>query len=286
MPTTLIGLLIFVVLLLPGFAYLVGKERHGTERRASPFRETVAIVAASVTSEIFALALFAIVRWLWPTATPDVGALFRAPGSYLAGTRTAHGHYGMIGIWGLAVLTVAIIVAYGATMPAIRKLVSRLPLVGPYPHDSTVSAWWILFEKWKRNRQIEVGCALDDGSYVIGCLASFNTSADDMPARDLILWPPIRYQRPGADEPVSYPASAVCVTASRIVSMFVGYGQGPMADITPVQEAAAQESALLAAQEPAAAVEVGEGPAAVLQTGESPSEKPGRSFDPSPRPAG
>lgn len=56
MPTTLTGLLLFVVLLLPGFAYLVGKERNGTERRMSPFRETVAIVAASVTCELVVLA--------------------------------------------------------------------------------------------------------------------------------------------------------------------------------------------------------------------------------------
>jgi Family of unknown function (DUF6338) len=52
MPTTLTGLLLFVVLLLPGFAYLVGKERAGTERRTSPFRETVAVVAASVATEL------------------------------------------------------------------------------------------------------------------------------------------------------------------------------------------------------------------------------------------
>lgn len=45
MPTTLTGLLLFVVFLLPGFAYLVGKERNGTERQTSPFRETVAVVA-------------------------------------------------------------------------------------------------------------------------------------------------------------------------------------------------------------------------------------------------
>jgi Family of unknown function (DUF6338) len=67
MPTTLTGLLLFVVLLLPGFAYLVGKERNGTERQTSPFRETIAIVAASTTAELAVLALFAIPRWLWPT---------------------------------------------------------------------------------------------------------------------------------------------------------------------------------------------------------------------------
>jgi hypothetical protein len=38
MPTTLTGLLLFAVLLLPGFAYLVGKERAGTERRVADDR--------------------------------------------------------------------------------------------------------------------------------------------------------------------------------------------------------------------------------------------------------
>ena len=95
-PTTLTGLLLFVVLLLPGFAYLVGKERHGTERRLSPFRETVAIVAASVTSELFVLIVFAAIRALWPSRTPDVGALIRDAGSYL---RSSHVHYQNLAVW-------------------------------------------------------------------------------------------------------------------------------------------------------------------------------------------
>ncbi len=84
MPTTLSSLLIFVVLLLPGFAYLVGKERHGTERHTSPFRETVAIVAASITSELAVLGLFAAVRTVFPSWTPDVGALIRHGGGTYA----------------------------------------------------------------------------------------------------------------------------------------------------------------------------------------------------------
>jgi hypothetical protein len=48
--------LLFVVLLLPGFAYQVGKERRGIERTTSVLRETAAVVAASVASEIFVLA--------------------------------------------------------------------------------------------------------------------------------------------------------------------------------------------------------------------------------------
>src|SRR5229473_1038663 len=99
MPTTLTGLLLFVVLLLPGFAYLVGKERNGTERQASPFRETVAIVAASVTSELGVLTLFSIVRWLWPAGTPDIGALASNSGAYLRGSAALPGHYREVAAW-------------------------------------------------------------------------------------------------------------------------------------------------------------------------------------------
>src|SRR5580658_3780604 len=167
MPTTLTGLLVFVVLLLPGFAYLVGKERNGTERRASPFGETVAVVAASVTSEVVVLALFGIVRWLGPSVTPNAGALIRHPAAYLAGTDTSHGHYAQVAIWLLGMLLLATVVAYGATWPPIRRLASRLPLIGSIPHDSTVSAWWILFEKWRAMQEVRAGGEVE---IEVGCV--------------------------------------------------------------------------------------------------------------------
>jgi hypothetical protein len=148
MPTTLTGLLLFVVLLLPGFAYLVGKERHGTERSLSPFRETVAIVAASITSEFVVLGVFAAIGALWPTATPNVGALITNAGAYMGGTSAHPGHYKTVAVWGAALLAAATLGAYLATKPGIRLWGERLKLTGPYPHDSTVSAWWILFERW------------------------------------------------------------------------------------------------------------------------------------------
>jgi hypothetical protein len=233
MPTTLTGLLLFVVLLLLGFAYLVGKERHGTERHASPFRETVAIVAASVTSEIFVLSLFGVLRWLFPSWTPDIGRLIRSPGSYLVGTQGTPSHYGIVGIWGLLLLAAATSVAYAATVPSVRRVASKLPLIGPYPHDSTVSGWWMLFQRYPDGRLIEVGCLLDDGSYVTGMLASFNTSADDSPDRDLLLGAPILYRPPGASEPIPYDVSGASITASRIVTMFVAYVDPP--DVTSSQ---------------------------------------------------
>ena len=101
MPTTLTGLLLFVVLLLPGFAYLVGKERHGTERRLSPFRETVAVVAASISSELVVLVIFAVIRTGLPSITPNVGALLREGSVYLTGSPGHLGYYAhsQSGVW-------------------------------------------------------------------------------------------------------------------------------------------------------------------------------------------
>jgi hypothetical protein len=237
-PTTLTGLLLFVVLMLPGFGYLVGKERHGTERRLSPFRETVAIVAASVTSELIVLLLFASVRAVWPSITPDVGALVRNSSTYLRGGPAESGHYRTVAAWGVGMLIAASLLAYLATDPKIRRLAERV--TGPYPHDSTVSGWWILFERWAGTRRIELVCMLDDGSCVRGQFGSFNTSADDSPDRDLILQRPIYYRPPGSgSQEVPYPAAAVCCAASRIVALFVNYFEPNQQVLTRLPEVTA-----------------------------------------------
>jgi Family of unknown function (DUF6338) len=234
MPTTLTGLLLFVVMLLPGFAYLVGKERHGTERRLSPFRETVAIVAASITSELIVLVVFAGIRVLWPSVTPDVGALIRDGRAYLSGNSGHPGHYRIVVAWAAALLAAAALGAYLATKPQIRRVGVNKPkigrliekVIGPYPHDSTVSAWWILFERWPKGRDVQVACMLDDGSAVRGRFGSFNTSAEDSPDRDLILQEPIFYRPTGETaREVPYNMSAVCCPARRIVALFVAYSE-------------------------------------------------------------
>lgn len=240
MPTTLTGLLLFVVLLLPGFAYAIGKERNSVAQRPTPFRETAAVVAASVVFNLVVLALFAIIRTVWPTATPNVGALIRNAGVYLRGTPGQVGHYGQVGMWAAGMLAFAVLLAYLATLPQVRVVAAKA--LGTYPHDSTASAWWILFEKWQGDRHIHVGCILDDGSFVEGTLGSFSRESDEGPERDLILAAPIRYRPPGEGTDGSpYECGAVCVSATRIVAMFVSYSDDPVTSL-PTGEAGAPAS--------------------------------------------
>jgi hypothetical protein len=218
MPTTLTGLLLFVVLLLPGFAYLVGKERAGTERRASPFRETVAVVAASIAAE---LVVVLIVAPLW-TRYVDFDRLVREPGQYWSSSPA------LLAGWAVGLLLGATVLASATTWPTVRHLPLRVlpermrnkPQF-TYPHPSSVSGWWMLFEHYHRDRPKHVGLMLDDGSFVAGTQLSFNNDASDTPDRDIILVPPITYRAAGEDEARPYPTSMVCVSARRIVAMFV-----------------------------------------------------------------
>ncbi|MEW9527377.1 DUF6338 family protein [Microbispora sp. NPDC049125] len=206
MPTTFTGLLLFVVLLLPGFAYLVVRERVSTERRLSPFRETGVIAFVSVIAELAVLGVFALMRVLAAEWTPDIGRLIRDGPAYV---RT---HYASLGLWGVGLLLIAVLAAAAAGRWLLRQ-----------PHSSTVSAWWQMFEIWHPGLDRHVVCLLDDGSSVEGYLTSFNRSAEDTPDRDLILEGPLKHRLPNEAEPVDYPASVACISARRIVTLFVTY---------------------------------------------------------------
>lgn len=226
MPATFTGLVLLVVILLPGLTYQVVRERSSSHRELSAFRETGAVIFASAVSELAVLGIFTIIRILWPQATPDVGQLIRRGVGY------ARMHYGMLALWAVGLLIVACTLAgLAAAAPSLAARIrhpARLARsAGRWSskrqHPSGASAWWLMFETWFPGEIPHVGCVLDDGSYAEGRLASFSIDADESPDRDLVLAEPIRYRPPGAIEAQAYPAGAMCISARRVVAMFVSY---------------------------------------------------------------
>ncbi|MER7244672.1 DUF6338 family protein [Kribbella sp. NPDC000426] len=235
MPTTLTGLLLFVVLLLPGFAYQVGKERRGTERTASVLRETGAVVAVSVASEA---AVLIATSWLWSRHI-DFGRLVRQPRTYW------HCHPATLLWWAIGLLAAAIAVAYmvtlfrGARVPrwghrvagwlkqiriknhrpvfvALRWTWRRITFV----HPSTMSAWAALFRDANAFEML-VEIRLIDGAWVSGSLMSYSTIGADTSDRELILGPPIKWRGPKGKDLHNYPVSNVAISARQISAMFV-----------------------------------------------------------------
>jgi hypothetical protein len=209
MPTTLTGLLVFVVLLLPGFTFIAIRERSAPRRVVSPFRETANMATVSVTSALAGATILALARVVLPGISPDIGAIARdGIADY------AEGSYDLLAVWGAGYLVLA---TAGAAWAA-RKLRNRTP------HPSAASAWWRLFDEWPNGRHVEVTCTLDDGSWVRGRVKSFDDSSHDTADRDLLLEAPISYAFGPAEEFQSYHVSAVCISARRVVAMFVSYG--------------------------------------------------------------
>ena len=124
-------------------------------------------MAASITSELVVLVVFAVIRTAVPSITPNVGAFLREGRVYLTWGALATGSLWQFAIWVLVCWLPLFVLAYLATLPSYQAAF-RVGRRGRYPDDSTVSAWWVLFELWAGIEKIELACVLDDGSAVRG----------------------------------------------------------------------------------------------------------------------
>lgn len=221
-PSDLTGLLLFVILLWPGFAYNSVRARRRPDRQLTSLQETVIIVAASLAAIVATGVVFAIIRSLLPGATPDVRAALFSTHAYL------QVHYVRTVWWAVAFLAVAILGAIGVAEAQESQWLSRIPylrgLAAP-PDPSTQSGWWIAFRPGlDAGHEVHVGCTLDDGSYVSGRLRSYSQVAEDTADRDLVLGAPIKVRPPGGTE--AHEVSNVTwmtISARHIVTMAVTY---------------------------------------------------------------
>ena len=228
MPTSFVGLLLFVALLAPGLAYVARRRVLTPITKPSVFRETATVVLLSAASDAFALALLGAVRGAFPDQTPDVGALVLAPRAYF------QRHYIEVFAWGTGTLIVACLLALaGAAVLSARPVVWLLSLgffgwlLGRGENDERVTtepAWWRLFSG--RPERIHLGCELDDGSWVSGYLASYSAESDETADREFVLAEELKYLPAGAQpgtEPQVLNASAVVVSARRLQLLHVTY---------------------------------------------------------------
>lgn len=222
MPTTLTGLVLLVVLLLPGSVYLGAIERNNPKLERSPLGEIATLAGASVVADALALLIFAGFRSALPNHTPDVGRLVREGGDYL------RAEYAYISRWaGLVLILAALIAWVGAWLhdnwpprPLRRRRKKARRVRSTYR-----SSWWMAFETNRdiENESVYVQCLLADDWYIEGRLWAYNESMTESGDRDLLLASPIRYRAPGADDACEYEAESACISASRIIAMFVSH---------------------------------------------------------------
>jgi hypothetical protein len=237
-PSDLTGLLLFVIVLLPGFAYNAVRARRRPDQQLTALQETVIIVTASLAALTAAGVVFAIIRALLPGVTPDVRAALFSTHAYL------QAHYVRTTWWAAGLLAFAILGGMGVAGAQESQWLRRnryLRGLAAPPDPSTQSGWWIAFRPGlDAGHEVHVGCTLDDGSYVSGRLRSYSQVAEDTADRDLVLRAPIKVRPRGVAGAYEVQnVTVMTISARHIVTMAVTY----VARVPPPQPAPQQPPA-------------------------------------------
>ena len=210
MPTTVLSLAIVGLIVLPGLSYQAGRESRYPTQKVRGFRETASIIFAGVVSVITGLIIFAIIRAVVPSRTPDVGELLRTPGSYI------REQLPYLSAWALTVLAISSTSAY-----FFGRLSPRLP-----SNIAVESAWWSAFESIpdSNETQVYVDCYLMDDSVLSGYLYSYSVDIEETMDRELCLVAPVGYKAAGSFRPEELEdAGIITVSAARIKFVVVTY---------------------------------------------------------------
>lgn len=226
MPTSFVGLLIFIGFLTPGFLYAGQRRALVPQAERSPLMETAAVVSVSLATNALVIALFGVVRWLLPGRTPDVGALLRSGADY------AVDHLPYVLGWATVLLVGSCAIAVGAAridsyvpkdnvrgrvLTRLQRGKGRLGAVLP-PVIIESSAWCETLRACPGN-YVHAGLELAGGCYVSGRVVWFSTGLEETGDRELVLGPPLKMRTAeGVIEPA---VERVVVSAREIRRMDV-----------------------------------------------------------------
>jgi hypothetical protein len=221
MPTTLGGLLVFVLLMVPGFVHYVQRRSRVPQRELSPLVETATVATVSIATTSLALVVFAMGRVWVPEHLPDVTRLIDEGSSYIAPRP------GYVLGWSAAVVLLSSLFAFvlAARVGPVGRFASRFT-----PALVDVSAWYQVFEGGPEDARVYLGCDLHDGSYMGGTLDWYSTEVKESAHRDLVLAAPITFRATGDPDLVEVPGvSRVILSAREMARLYVSYVDTPVA---------------------------------------------------------
>jgi hypothetical protein len=202
-PTSLTGLFLFLVALLPGFIFLVLREQHRPSKKLSPLRETATVLLVSILSYVPVLIAVVVLAFFWPSFNAGLGGAFSNLDQYqeLHAYRLA------------ATVASAVLIGSGVAALCGWRLVSNKKV------DPGASAWWQILSADGNNapeatRRVTV--FLKDGGALVGNLKSFSRDAEEHADRDLVLQSPLFYQGPVSKEYSTLDGAAVIVSAREV----------------------------------------------------------------------
>ena len=188
MPGSLTGLLIAIVVLIPGYLRYALRKRIFPTRRLPRAMEAAGVIVVATVANATALVIYGLLR-ISPTIrehSPSPTELIRDPAGYilLSDSRLA-----WVAAWtiGLLLLASALSAVFTLRPWPLKHLGQVLS-----PAIAETSGWYHVFVAGvpAKSSVSFVICELLDGTNVSGDLAWFNTDPDEGPDRDIVLAPP------------------------------------------------------------------------------------------------
>lgn len=227
-PTNTVSLVLFVVLLAPGFLAGVARSRATPSAAQTAFRETVTVIFLSLVAWCFVGLLAAAVRGIAPEGwTPNVGALARNS------TQEWQSRNVFLTWWAIGLVVSACVAGYflgRLTSSDSAKSIGRWLTPGPTSHHS---AWYLTlapdaeyFDSDASTNTLTPGgptvitLVLDDGSVIIGDVLSFSPNTPENVDRELVLTAPIFIKAGANPELDDELTDGVLVVSNRHIKYF------------------------------------------------------------------
>jgi hypothetical protein len=231
LPTTLVGLLLFVAFLTPGACYTFRREANepSSRKEISVLRETSRYVGVSLLSDSLAICIYVGLRALAPRIVPDPSQVAQDPQKFYQSQASQSLVWG-IGLLGLACL-IATVLAAIAESSVLDRLLKHQPLRWLFRQTiKPQSAWSLMFTAHKNDKEpsvVYLECNLTDGAYVAGYLWTYSPDADETQDRELTLSSPIFVRDVGSTEVRPAEVGSVVVSARCISYLTVSYVSTP-----------------------------------------------------------
>ncbi|WP_328530736.1 DUF6338 family protein [Nocardioides sp. NBC_00368] len=203
MPSSITQLILFIACLAPGAAFLAVHHRGPyAPRSKTTLHEMSTVVFVSLVFDAIAIVIVRIVAPHAGRFALDLPAFVASPGEY------ARGSFDVVGVWFMLFIGLATILAAlgagllnGARMPGKLHAAAVACRLLPAGAARTRSGWTHVVREFEPDAYKQVTCLLDDGTRVVGWLASYSTVPEDVPDRDVVLAAPLIFYRPdgGAD---------------------------------------------------------------------------------------
>jgi hypothetical protein len=211
LPASVGAVFAFLLLVAPGIAYELTRQRRRPSRTDSAFVEASRVLLAGTSVALVTLCLLSLTQLAGSGLMASPGPLIDHPGSYAAQ------HPGRLLATAVAYLTVAVTVAVLSG--------DCQPYAGSRSRIVPDSAWFLLLDRYAPDgAAVYVSLTMSDGSAYMGIKTSF-TSDPELKDREIVLREPL-YARPaGTIKPIRLDPQwqRLILPGQQITSMAISY---------------------------------------------------------------